>query len=300
MRRALAAFKFSFVAAGQNFTRNFAVSMAGVFTMGLILFLVGGVFMGTHSLNAILDHQQQDASKIRIYLSDAVSLRTIADYEHGLQQDNRIDKVTFVTKDQAIDEANKRGLDFEHALKVLDSNPLPASLELNVKQLTDLAALDATANAMPVADTVNGHATDYNKDVIPTLHSVIFWVQLIGLILGLILAIISLVIIMNTIRTAVYIRRTEIEIMKLVGATDWFVRWPFILEGILGGVMAAVLGGTIVAVLYRFLLKQANTSFLGIAYDGTFLTLILVVLGLGGAALGAFGSYLGVRRFLNV
>lgn len=300
MRRMLAAFKFSFVAAGQNFTRNLAVSLAGVFTMGLILFLVGGVFMGTHSLNAVLDHQQQDASKIRIYLQDSVSLRTIENYKRSFQADRRVDSVKFVSKDEAITESSRRGLDFGQALKALGSNPLPASLELNVKQLTDLANLDTAASTFPVVDNVNGHGTDYNKDVIPTLHSVIFWVQLIGLVLGLILATISLVIIMNTIRTAVYIRRTEIEIMKLVGATDWFVRWPFILEGILGGLLAAIVGGTIVAMLYKFLLGQPSTGFLGIAYDGTFLAAILALLALGGAALGAFGSYLGVRRFLNV
>ena len=105
---------------------------------------------------------------------------------------------------------------------------------------------------------------------------------------------------MNTIRTAVYIRRTEIEIMKLVGAGDWFVRWPFILEGVFGGVLAAAFGATVVAVAYRFVLTQANTqAFLGVSFDGPYLSAMLVLLVAFGATLGGFGSFLGVRRFLH-
>jgi cell division transport system permease protein len=115
-----------------------------------------------------------------------------------------------------------------------------------------------------------------------------------------VLAVISLVIIMNTIRTAVYIRRTEIEIMKLVGAGDWFVRWPFILEGVFGGVLAAAFGATIVGLAYRFVLGQANNqTYLGVSFDGPFLTAMVVLLVAFGAALGGFGSFLGVRRFLH-
>jgi cell division transport system permease protein len=300
LRKLGASLRFSLLAAGQNFTRNFGVSIAGVFTMGLILFLVGGVFMGTHSVNAILEHQKSEASKIRLYLQDSVSLKTIANYQQEIGHDPRVKDITFVTKDQAIAASEQRGLDFQQALQALGSNPLPASLELDVKQLSDLAALNDEAKGIPVVDNAKGHGTDYNQDVIPNLQRAIFWIELIGVILGLILGAISLVIIMNTIRTAVYIRRTEIEIMKLVGATDWFVRWPFILEGMLGGILAAIFGGAVVAVLYQMLLKQANASFLGIAYDGGFLIVVLLLLALAGSALGAFGSYLGVRRFLNV
>jgi cell division transport system permease protein len=193
------------------------------------------------------------------------------------------------------------GVDYQPAVNAVGSNPLPASFDVDVRQLADLSQIDAMARGLPIVDSgSNNQVTDYNKDVIPRLQSAIFWIRLIGIVLGVILAIISLVIIMNTIRTAVYIRRTEIEIMKLVGATDWFVRWPFIIEGVLGGILAAVFGGTVVAVAYRLVLHQVNTSFLGIGYDAAFLTGLLFLLLAVGAALGAFGSYLGVRRFLNV
>src|SRR5438105_13166858 len=114
------------------------------------------------------------------------------------------------------------------------------------------------AKSTPIADKTT--ATDYNPDVINKLHTVINIIEVVGGVIAAILLVISLVIIMNTIRTAVYARRTEIEIMKLVGATDWFVRWPFILEGMIGGLLAAVFSGGVVYAAYRLLVHSAQHS----------------------------------------
>ena len=136
MRRILAALWFSIKSAGQNFRRNLGVSLAGVFTMGLILFLVGGALLFTHSVNSILQAQQANASKIKIYLSDSASLPAIADFQTRLQHDPRVISVSFESKDQAAKEASQDP-DIQQALSTLGSNPLPASLNLDVRQLTD-------------------------------------------------------------------------------------------------------------------------------------------------------------------
>jgi cell division transport system permease protein len=301
LRGLLASIRFAVVAAGQNFTRNLAVSMAGVFTMGLIMLLVGGTLLLTHTVDAILNQQEVQADDIHIYLQDSLSMRTIADYELRFGQDPRVNGVSFTTKDQAVVAGQQRGLVLQPAIAILGSNPLPASIDLHVRNLSDLTQMNNVAKSLPIVDTSSGSATDYNPDVIPRLQTVITWTVWIGGVLSLVLAVISLVIIMNTIRTAVYIRRTEIEIMKLVGAGDWFVRWPFILEGVFGGLLAAAFGATVVALAYRFVLQQANTqAFLGVRFDGPYLTAMVVVLVVFGAALGGFGSFLGVRRFLHV
>jgi cell division transport system permease protein len=205
--------------------------------------------------------------------------------------------VAFETKDQAAKDASSDP-DIQQALQTLGSNPLPASLNLEVKQLTDLGAFDKLAKATPIVDRTT--ATDYNPDVISKLHTVISVIEVIGGVIALILFAISLVIIMNTIRTAVYARRTEIEIMKLVGATDWFVRWPFILEGMLGGIIAAIFSGGIVFAGYHLFVQSAQRSLLSVPFDGGYAVTLLVLLLGGGALVGAFGSYLGVRRFLAV
>lgn len=297
MRRLGAALWFAWHSAGQNFKRNLGVSLAGVFTMGLILLLVGGALLFTHSVDSILQTQQSNASKIKIYISDSASLAQIADFQQRLHNDRRVISVAFETKDQAAKEASSDP-DIQQALQTLGSNPLPASLNLEVKQLTDLAAFDKLAKSTPIVDRTT--ATDYNPDVISKLHTVINVIEVIGGVIALILFAISLVIIMNTIRTAVYARRTEIEIMKLVGATDWFVRWPFILEGMLGGVIAAIFSGGIVFAGYHLFVQSAQRSLLSVPFDGGYAVTLLVLLLGGGALVGAFGSYLGVRRFLAV
>jgi cell division transport system permease protein len=300
MRGLLASIRFALVAAGQNFTRNLAVSLAGVFTMGLIMLLVGGTLLLTHTVDAILNQQEAQADEIHIYLQDSLSMRTIADYEQRFAHDSRVNGVSFTTKDEAVALSQQRGLPLEQAIGILGSNPLPASIDLHVRNLTDLSQFATLAKGLPVVDTSSGSATDYSPTVIPRLQAVITWTAWIGGTLSVVLAVISLVIIMNTIRTAVYIRRTEIEIMKLVGAGDWFVRWPFILEGVFGGVLAAAFGATIVGLAYRFVLGQANNqTYLGVSFDGPFLTAMVVLLVAFGAALGGFGSFLGVRRFLH-
>ncbi len=297
MRRVGAALWFAWRTAGQNFKRNLGVSLAGVFTMGLILLLVGGALLFTHSVDSILQTQQSNASKIKIYISDSASLAQIVDFQQRLKDDSRVISVAFETKDQAAKEASSDP-DIQQALQTLGSNPLPASLNLEVKQLTDLAAFDKLAKATPIVDRTT--ATDYNPDVISKLHTVINVIEVIGGVIALILFVISLVIIMNTIRTAVYARRTEIEIMKLVGATDWFVRWPFILEGMLGGIIAAIFSGGIVFAGYHLFVQSAQRSLLSVPFDGGYAVTLLVLLLGGGALVGAFGSYLGVRRFLAV
>ena len=296
MRQIAASLWFALHSAGQNFRRNLGVSLAGVFTMGLIIFLVGGGLLFTHSVDTVLQSQEQNASHLKIYLSDNASLAAITNFESRLKHDPRVISVSFETKDAAARQASQN-LDIRNALNVLGSNPLPASLNLVVRKLTELSQFNALAQATPIVDKAT--PTDYNSDVIGKLNAVITIIEWVGAIIAIILMTISIVIIMNTIRTAVYARRTEIEIMKLVGATDWFVRWPFILEGMLGGLLAAIFSGAVVYAAYRVFVQAAQGHLLSVPYDGRYTVTLLALLLVGGVAVGAFGSFLGVRRFLS-
>ena len=296
MRRFIAAFWFAIRSSLQNFRRNLGVSIAGVCTMGLILVLVGTTVLATHLLTNVLHDQESRASKLKIYIQDGVSLASIINFQHQLQTDPRVLDVSFENKDQAYQEAQSKGTDIATAVNALGSNPLPASLNVDVKQLRYLVQLDSVARADPIVDPTQ--PTDYNADVTPKIQTAITGIEIVGGVLSGMLLIISLVIIMNTIRTAVYARRTEIEIMKLVGATDWFVRWPFILEGMLGGVFAAVLSSLIVGLGYRVAVGATSGDLFAIPFDGAFTAILIASLFGGGAVVGAIGSYLGVRRFL--
>ena len=301
MRRVLASLRFASVSAVQNFQRNLAVSLAAVFTMGLILLMVGGTALGSHTINQVLDTEQSRASNMRIYLEDGASLAQITDFQSRLQHDRRIQAVSFMNKDQAAKEAAQQEETFAESLRVLGSNPLPASLNVRLRSMNDLASINDLAHRSPIVQQGN-LATDYNPDVTNKLKTMIHVIQYTALGIVVVLFFISLVIIMNTIRTAVYVRRREIEIMKLVGATDWFVRWPFVLEGMIGGILAAVLAGVLVTVTYNLAVSTLHLKllFFPLHYDGGYLLGVLLVTGAAGILLGAFGSYLGVRRFLAV
>ncbi len=296
MRRFIAALWFAIRSSVQNFRRNLGVSLAGVCTMGLILVLVGTTVLATHLLTNVLHDQESRASKLKIYLQDGVSLAVILNFQHQLENDSRVLSVSFENKDQAYTEAQSKGTDIATAVNALGSNPLPASLNVDVKQLRYLVQLDQVARAAPIVDPTQ--PTDYNSDVTPKIQFAITLIEWVGIVLSVMLLAISLVIIMNTIRTAVYARRTEIEIMKLVGATDWFVRWPFILEGIIGGVIAAMLSSGIIALAYRVAVGATKGDLFAIPFDGPFTLVLVAALFGGGAIVGAIGSYLGVRRFL--
>jgi cell division transport system permease protein len=301
MRRVLASLRFAAVSAVQNFRRNLGVSLAAVFTMGMILLMVGGTLLGRHTISGVLETEQSRASNMRIYLDDGASLAQITDFQSRLQHDTRIQAVKFMNKDQAAKEAAQQEATFAESLRVLGSNPLPASLNVTLRQMNDLQAINDLAKTSPIVQQGN-LATDYNPDVISKLNSFIVGISIVAGVVVVVLFFISLVIIMNTIRTAVYVRRREIEIMKLVGATDWFVRWPFLLEGMLGGVLAAVVAGVFVAVGYNLLVTTLRHKllFFPLQFDGTYLGLILLLTAAAGILLGALGSYLGVRRFLAV
>lgn len=297
MRKFLSATRFALISSLQNFRRNLGVSLAGVCTMGLILVMIGALSLGTHLLTNVLHDQESRASKLKIYIQDGVSLANVVNFEHQLKTDPRVLNVSYENKDAAFTEAQSKGTDIATAITALGSNPLPASLNVDVRQLRYLQQLDSVARANPITDPTQ--PTDYNPDVTPKIQAAINIIEGVVGFVSLMLLVVSLVIIMNTIRTAVYARRTEIEIMKLVGATDWFVRWPFLLEGILGGVLGAILAGLVVLGAYRLVVSVTAGNLFAIPFDGVFTLVVMAGLFAGGAIIGALGSYLGVRRFLS-
>jgi cell division transport system permease protein len=128
------------------------------------------------------------------------------------------------------------------------------------------------------------------------------WLGLAGVGLLAILVVVSVVIVMNTIRTAVYHRRKEIEVMKLVGATEWFVRGPFVIEGIMTGLIAAAIALALLVIAYPPAVSQfrSDIAFIPLSYDPSFFSSLSRDLLVGGALLGALGSYIGVRRFVRL
>ena len=291
--------RFALNSAWQSFFRNLAVSLAAVLSITLILILGGVNLLVGHAFSQVLDGFRAKVSVISINVADDTPLQNVYDFQQQLTADPRVSGVKFITKDEALASFKNDPNNYVLAQQV-DGNPLDARLEVTVIKLSDVAAIDSVGRQWSGVDPSN--PTNYQGDFVNRMLVLSQWLGLAGVALLAILVIVSIVIVMNTIRTAVYHRRKEIEVMKLVGATEWFVRGPFVIEGIMTGLIAAAIALSLLVIAYQPAVTrfQSDLVFIPMTYDPGFLSSLARDLLLGGAMLGALGSYIGVRRYVRI
>ncbi len=291
--------RFALNSAWQSFWRNLAVSLAAVVSITLILILAGVNLLVGHAFSQVLDGFRDKVSVMSVNVADDTPLTSVYAFQQQLQGDPRVATVRFVTKEEALAEFVR---DPNNAVlsQQIQGNPLDAKLEVRVRSLNDVAAIDSMARQWPGVDPTD--PTNYQGEFVTRMLQLSQWLGFAGIGLMAILVIVSVVIVMNTIRTAVYHRRKEIEVMKLVGATEWFVRGPFVLEGIMTGVIAAAIALSLLVISYPPAVSRfsADITFIPLTYDPTFISSLARDLLVGGALLGALGSYIGVRRFVRL
>ncbi len=291
--------RFALNSAWQSFWRNLAVSLAAVVSITLILILAGVNLLVGHAFSQVLDGFRDKVSEMSVNVADDTPLTSVYAFQQQLQGDPRVASVRFVTKEEALAEFVR---DPNNAVlsQQIQGNPLDAKLEVRVRSLNDVAAIDSMARQWPGVDPTD--PTNYQGEFVTRMLQLSQWLSLAGIGLMAILVVVSIVIVMNTIRTAVYHRRKEIEVMKLVGATEWFVRGPFVLEGIMTGVIAAAIALSLLVISYPPAVSRfsADITFIPLTYDPTFIASLARDLLVGGALLGALGSYIGVRRFVRL
>jgi cell division transport system permease protein len=291
--------RFALNSAWQSFFRNLAVSLAAVLSITLILILGGVNLLVGHAFSQVLDGFRAKVSVISINVADDTPLQNVYDFQQQLTIDPRVSSVHFITKDEALANFKRDPNNYVLAQQI-DGNPLDARLEVSVIKLTDVAAIDTLGRQWSGVDPTN--PTNYQGDFVNRMLVLSQWLGLAGVGLLAILVIVSIVIVMNTIRTAVYHRRKEIEVMKLVGATEWFVRGPFVIEGIMTGLIAAAIALSLLVVAYQPAVErfQSDLVFIPLTYDPGFISSLARDLLVGGAMLGALGSYIGVRRYVRI
>ena len=291
--------KFALSSAWQSFWRNLAVSLAAVLSITLILILAGVNLLVGHALSQVLDGFRAKVSEISVNVSDDTPLQSVDDFQARLAGDPRVISVRFVTKDEALAQFKSDPQNFVLAQQI-EGNPLDAKLDVRVKNLDDVAAIDSMARGWSGVDPTD--PTNYQGDFVNRMLQLSQWLGLAGAGLLAVLCVVSVVIVMNTIRTAVYHRRKEIEVMKLVGATEWFVRGPFVLEGVMTGLIAASIALALLVIGYEPIVVRfkSDIGFIPLSYDPAFISSLARDLLAAGALLGALGSYIGVRRYVRI
>ncbi|HEY8825523.1 MAG TPA: permease-like cell division protein FtsX [Candidatus Limnocylindria bacterium] len=232
--------------AAQGFWRNPVMSIASTFTIGLMLLLFAFFLATDRGLQAAVGVLESKV-ELAIFVEDNARVSDVLALRAHIEADPAVSRVDYVTKDQAmarlVDIAAKRP-----DIQIVDtsSNPLQDSLEIKLAHAQDAqrvaASLREEIGKGVVSDVVD------NPQVVDKLLTITRVLSVGGLAVLAMMLIVALFVIVNTIRIAVHARRDEIEIMKLVGATDWFVRWPFILEGMLVGALGAVAATAVVLV----------------------------------------------------
>jgi len=293
-----------------NFWRNGFVSLAAVLIMVVTLFTLGSVVF----LGAMLDTslaQLRDKVDINVYfLTDAPEEDVVA-LKSELEALPEVAGVEYITREEALaqfEERHQGDQTILNALAELPDNPLGAVFNIRAKetsQYESVAAFLESDAALGAGQRTIIQKVNYfdNKPVIEKLSEIIDSAENLGFAISAVLVVLSLIITFNTIRLAIYTAREEISVMRLVGAGTSYVRGPFVVEGVMYGVVAAII---VLIIFYPITLWLGpfTERFFGAInifdyYVGNFGQMFLVVLG-SGILLGALSSYLAVRRYLSV
>jgi cell division transport system permease protein len=284
--------------AAQGFWRNPVMSLASTFTVGLMLLLFAFFLATDRGLQAAVNVLESKV-ELALFLEDDARVSDVLELRARIEADPAVSRVDYVTKEQAmtrlVDIASRRP-----DIQIVDtsSNPLQSSLEIKLAHAQDAQRV-ASALREEIGKGVVSDVVD-NPQVVDKLLTITRVLSFGGLAVLAMMLVVALFVIVNTIRIAVHARRDEIEIMKLVGATDWFVRWPFILEGMLVGALGAV-AATAVVLLAAGPVMGAMVNFveiLPLSFGTTFVWQLVGSVFALALAVGGGGAMLSVRAHL--
>ncbi|MBM6774726.1 permease-like cell division protein FtsX [Olsenella profusa] len=307
-------FGYSLREAGHHFRRNWTTVLGAVVTIFLSLFIIGLFILGSVMINGVVGGVE-DSVTIQAFLSDDADQATIDSFQSEIEGWDNVASVTYKSKGEALEEfrtsmSNRNASD---AVAALDGqNPLPASLVITLddpQQVESTAERimddDAFAQIRDGAGDEGSSAADdvlYGQGTVDRLFEVTNYIRLAAVVLVVMLTFVAFVFINNTIRLAITARRREIAIMRLVGASNGFIRGPFIMEGALEALIAALLA---IAALWGGLnvvmpVLASNLSFLSFEIPANMLYATFGALLVIGIVIGLFGSAIAMRRYLKV
>lgn len=292
----------------RNFTRSGFTSISSIFIMTITLFFITSLIFVQAALNSSLSDIKEKVD-VTVYFVSGTDEASIMNVESTLKNLSEVKDITYTSQDQALtDFKEKHSNDYLtlQALDELDQNPLGASLNIKAK---DPSQYESIANYFKSEGTLSSDdlniidKIDYNQNkvVIDRLTAIISGAQKLGFVVSLILILISILITFNTIRLIIYMSREEINVMKLVGAGSRYIRGPFIVSGILVGIISSVLT-ILLFIPISIWLGNQMTDFIGINlytyYKANFLQLFIIMLG-SGITIGVISSTFAIHKYLK-
>lgn len=291
-----------------SFIRNSFVSLASVFVMTMTLAIIGSLMFLNGIVNDFIAYVENKVD-VNVYFVPEASEEEIQDLTNEIKNLPEVSYIEFISRDAALAQFRERHLGDQATLQALDEleeNPFGAALSIKAKEPSQYEGISAyledrqtDASGAPFIDSIN---YAQNKTVIDQLQLLTTYVERFGYAIIILFALASILITFNTLRLAIYTAREEISVMRLVGASNTYIRGPFIVEGTLYGVISSLIA---LAFFFpvTYLLRDATATAFGTDIFALYLSeffIFFFTLVLVGAFLGAISSFLAVRKYLSV
>jgi len=280
------------------------MTLASVTAIMVALFVLGLILVVVANLDVMVEGMES-RMEITIYLKDGTTYDQRIIVENNIKSWDEVYEIVFISKDEALAKWKKELGDKGKLLEGYseENNPLPDSFIIKIQKPEYVETVVERISAMPAVEEIN-----YSSQVAEFIGWFARGVRIFGSLIVVVLAVVAVVVISNTIRLTVYSRRKEINIMKYIGATDWFIRWPFIIEGIVLGIIGALLSTGLVAGVYKLLIDRSGYINVQWGYLGIFKLLpigevmlpILAISLVVGACVGVMASTISIRKHLKV
>ena len=294
----ISSLNYFIVDAFKSIKRNRTISFAAMITVLITFFIFGTFTLLALNLNKSIEDV---ASKIQIqvYLNDDIKLVDQREIEIKLAEQPQVSEVTYESKDEAFLNLQENLGDNKGLMEGYDlnNNPLPSSFIVKLKDPSAATEVTKAVEGMTGVESIGNQ-----QEVIDTISKFVNIIQIVGIGLFIVFIGVSVFLIMNTIKLTVYSRRREVGIMKFVGATDWFIRWPFVIEGIVIGAIGSVASTILLYFTYSGVFNWiVNSMFIvNLVAPQFVLTTLLGLFLIGGVIVGAIGSIFALRKFLVV
>jgi cell division transport system permease protein len=278
--------------------RSSAPALAALLTV-LLTALVLGVFIPIVQATTGTANEVRSRVVVDVYVAESATQREISELESAITATTNVKSVDFISKGEALQNAKEKNpRAFREGAELLGSNPLPASFRVTPEDPDKLGGIvdRLEAGNLAAIDEVRNREED-TKEIL----SATGLVKALTAGLAILLVFASIALIANTIRLSVFARRREVEVMKLVGATNWFIRWPFVIEGVVVGFFGGVLAVLLLTIAKETFIDPLSERFALLAAPDTIdFPLLVIVLMLACIAVSALGSGITLRRFLKV
>jgi len=291
-------FRYLVQGATRSWARNLGGTAPALGSMTLLLLMTGLVGIAGFALYNLEQVEAGQASLLHIYLRDDADATDVFNLQRQLLADPRVASVDYTSKNEALKRAQRiPGL--PQLADSTDSNPFPASLDVQVKSIDDVAAIDESVRNNTAVDPV--YPSSYDRGAYQRIQNVLFGLGIAGIAFLGMLGFIAVAVTANSVKAAIHARRDEIGIMQLVGAPRWMVRGPFVIEGAITGALAGLVAGLITFGLTLAAISGASGAFTRFAPGVTLpvaayaSALVLLV----GLALGSGSSLISLRRHME-